>query len=89
MTTKRPLSAAFKTQLVPPILREEQSLNHLTAEHGIHPNQLYRWRERAVGGWPRLFSGQAVQDQAARQAAYDQQVHDLYALIGTRTTQLA
>ena len=82
MDTKRHFTAAFKAQLVQHILREEQTINQLAAEHALHPNQLYRWREIALAGLPSLFSGQAAQDQAARQAAHEQQFHDLYAQIG-------
>src|SRR6476661_6127191 len=89
MNTKRHFTAEFKAKLVQQMLREEQTINQLAAEHGIHPNQLYRWREIALAGLPSLFSGQAAQDQAARQAAHEQQVHDLYAQIGKLTTQLA
>jgi transposase-like protein len=89
MTTKRHFSAEFKAKIVQQILGEEQTINQLAAEHGIHPNQLYRWREIALAGLPRLFSGQAAQDHAALQAAHEQQVHDLYAQIGKLTTQLA
>ena len=89
MNTKRHFTATFKAQLVQHMLREEQTINQLAAEHDLHPNQLYRWREIALAGLPSLFSGQAAHDQAALQAAHDQQVHDLYAQIGKLTTQLA
>ena len=89
MNTKRHFTAEFKAKIVQQILGEEQTINQLAAEHGIHPNQLYRWREIALSGLPRLFSGQAAQDQAALQAVHAQQVHDLYAPIGKLTTQLA
>jgi putative transposase len=89
MNTKRHFTAEFKAQIVRQILAEEQTINQLAAEHGIHPNQLYRWREIALVGLPSLFASQAAPDQAALQAAHDQQVHDLYAQIGKLTTQLA
>jgi len=88
MRTRRSFSPEFKAKLVQQMLREEQTINQLAAEHGVHPNQLYRWREVALAGLPDLFSGQAVQDQAARETAHQQEVHDLYARIGKLTTQL-
>ncbi len=89
MNTKRHFTAEFKAKLVQQILREDQTINQLAAEHSLHPNQLYRWREIALAGLPNLFSGQAAQDQVAMQVAHEQQVHDLYAQIGKLTTQLA
>ncbi len=81
-------SAEFKAKLVQQMLREERSIGQLAAEHGLHPNQLYRWREIALAGLPSLFSGQAAQQQAAREAAHAQEVQDLYARIGKLSTQL-
>ena len=88
MNTKRHFTAEFKAKIVQLILREEQSINQLAAEHSIHPNQLYRWREIALTGLPSLFSGQAALNQSALQAVHEQQLHDLYAQIGKLTTQL-
>jgi transposase-like protein len=88
MKTRRHFTPEFKAQLVQQILREEQSVSQLAAQHGLHPNQLYRWRDQALAGLPGLFSSQAAQEQAARDAAHAQQVQDLYAQIGELTTQL-
>ena len=60
MNTKRHFTAEFKAKLVQQMLREEQTINQLAAEHSLHPNQLYRWREIALAGLPSLFSGQAA-----------------------------
>jgi transposase-like protein len=88
MKTRRHFTPEFKAHLVQQILREEQSVSQLAAQHGLHPNQLYRWRDQALAGLPGLFSSQAAQEQAARDAAHAQQVQDLYAQIGELTTQL-
>lgn len=88
MSKQRHYTPEFKAKLVQQMLREERSVSQLAAEHGIHPNQLYRWRQIALDGLPSLFSGQAAQEQAAREAAHAEQVHDLYAQIGKLTTQL-
>lgn len=89
MNTKSHFTTEFKAKIVRQVLAEEQTVNQLAAKHGIHPNQLYRWREIALADLSSLFSGQATQDQATLQAAHDQQVPDLYAQIGKLTTQLA
>ena len=88
MSKQRHYTAEFKAKLVQQMLREERSAGQLAAEHGIHPNQLYRWRQIALDGLPSLFSGQTAQEQATREAAHAQEVHDLYAQIGKLTTQL-
>jgi transposase len=55
MNTRKQYSSAFKAQLVQEMLREEKAVSQLAAEHGIHPNQLHKWRSIAVEGLPSLF----------------------------------
>ncbi len=86
---KKSYSPAFKAQLVRDLLKEEKSVNQFAVEHGIHPNQLYRWREVALAGVPGLFARDGADLQAAKDAAHEQQLQELYAEIGKLTTQLA
>ena len=86
---KKTYTPMLKAQIVRELLKEEKSVSQLAIEHGLHPNQLYRWRDIAVAGLPSLFSRQeTLQDQAAKAAAHEQQLQDLYAEIGKLTTQL-
>ena len=82
-------NAAVKAQVVHEVLKEQKTFSQIAAEYGVHPNQLYRWRDIALMGLPSLFSGQTAQEQAAREAAHAQQLEELYAEIGRLTTQLA
>jgi len=82
-------SAAFKAQLVREVLKEEKPLNQIAAQHGVHRNLLTQWRDQALAALPGIFSHQAQHDQAAKDAAHAQQVHELYAEIGRLSTQLA
>ena len=85
---KKSYSPAFKAQIVRELLKEEKSVNQLAAEHGLHPNQRYRWREIALAGLPSLFARETAQEHAAKEAAHEQQLQQLYAAIGKLTTQL-
>ncbi len=85
---KKSYSPAFKAQVVRELLKEEKSVNQIAAEHGLHPNQLYRWREIALAGLPSLFAHESAQEQAAKEAAHEPQVQELYAEIGKLTTQV-
>lgn len=80
-------TSAFKAQVVRELLNEEKSVAQLAAEYDVHPNQFYRWREIALAGVPRLFSGQSALEQAAKDAAHAQQLEELYGEIGKLTTQ--
>jgi putative transposase len=82
-------SPAFKAQMVQELLREQKTVSQLAAEYGVHPNQLYRWREIALAGLPSLFSGRTIEEQATKDAAHAREVHELYAQIGELSAQLA
>jgi putative transposase len=83
---RKQYTVQFKAQVVQEILKEEQTLNQLAAEHSVHPNQLKRWKATALEGLPSLFS---KGDQAAQTAAeHERQVTELYAEIGRLTTEL-
>jgi len=85
---RRTHSAEFKAQLVLALLKEEKSAGQLAAEYGVHPNQIYRWREDVLAGLPGLFAAQPARQLAAQQAAHATQVAQLYAAIGRLTTEL-
>jgi transposase len=83
---RKQYTAQFKAQVVQEIVKEEKSLNQLATEHGIHPNQLKRWKATVLEGLPSLFS---KTDQAVQTAAeHERQVTELYAEIGRLTTEL-
>ncbi len=86
--TRRTYTAELKAQAVLALLKEEKSAGQLAAEYGVHPNQLYRWREDVLAGLPSLFTQQPARQLAAQQAAHATQVEQLYAEIGRLTTEL-
>jgi transposase len=80
-------SAAFKAKIVQEMLREEKTMTQIAADHGIHPNQLTKWKATVLQGLPRLFDERDT--TADLKAAHEKEVTDLYAEIGRLTTQLA
>ena len=81
-------SAEFKAKIVKEMLKEEKTVGQLAAEYGVHTNMLYRWRDQVLAGLPRLFSEQAAQELAEKEAQWRQEREGLYAEIGHLTTQL-
>ncbi|MDI6710967.1 MAG: IS3 family transposase [Bacillota bacterium] len=79
---------SFKAQVAPEILKEEKTISQLAAEHGIHPNQLTRWRNQAVKQLPQLLADDR-KGIVALKAGYEKQIEELYAEVGRLTTQLA
>ncbi len=84
---KKQYSAKQKAQIVKEIFKEEKSIAQLSAEYGIHPNQLYRWRAQAEEGLPGLFE-RSDKAEKSEKAAHEREVEELYAKIGRLTTQL-
>jgi transposase-like protein len=82
--TRKQYSADFKAKVVKEMLREEKTIGQLAAEYEVHSNMLYRWREQMLAGLPSLFSDQAAQDLAHKEAEWE----PLYAEIGRLTTQV-
>src|SRR5262249_48205899 len=65
------------------------AFKQIAVEHGVHRNLLTQWRDQALAALPGVFSHQAERDQASKDAAHAQQIHELYAEIGKLSTQLA
>jgi len=78
-------SAAFRAQIIIDLLREAKSVSQIASEHGVHPNQLYRWKAQALKNLPRVFD--AERDKQS-DALHEQQLERLYAEIGRLTTQV-
>jgi transposase-like protein len=60
----------------------------IASEYGVHPTLLYQWREAALTALPTVFSDQSAKEAAAKEAAYQQQIDQLYREVGKLTTQL-
>jgi len=80
-------SATFKAKFVQEMLREEKTITQIAAEHGLHPNQLTKWKATALQGLPSLYDKHDTTIDL--KAAHEKEVTDLYAEIGRLTTQLA
>lgn len=80
-------TAKQKAQIVLEILKEERTVAQIASEHGIHPNQLYKWKAQAMEGLPKLFEEEPKTGKA-QAAEHERTMSELYAEIGRLTTQL-
>ncbi len=80
-------TTAFKAQVVLELLKEEQTINQVAAEHGVHPTQLRDWKKQVLEGLPNLF--EASPEAVRWAAAQEREREELFAQIGRLTTQLA
>ena len=76
----------YKAKLVLELLREERTMSELASLHGVHVNQLSKWRKTALEGLPGLFADKQRRDKA--QSEHEELTKDLYAQIGELTTKL-
>ena len=84
---KKHYIADFKAKVVMEILKEEKTVSQLSAEHGIHSSQLYKWKDQVLAGLPTLFNEQAEKNQREKEAEWQNEREALYAEIGRLTTE--
>ncbi|GEB77982.1 transposase [Sporolactobacillus inulinus] len=70
------------------ILREEATLNELSSKHGVHVNQLRKWKQTALEQLPQLFD-RRQSEQSRIQAEYEDKIERLYGEVGRLTTELS
>jgi transposase-like protein len=58
----------FTAQVVQELLKEEKTLNQLAAEHGVHPNQLKRWKTIALEGLAQPVQHKTIRRHRPRQS---------------------
>ncbi len=80
-------SAKFKAEIVQEVLQENKTITEIASEHGIHPNQIHRWKAIALKGLPGLFNDENKVARAVK-ADHEKKLEELYAEIGRLTTQL-
>jgi transposase len=85
MKKKNNFSAAFKAKVACAALRENKSINELSAEHGVHKTQINKWRKTVTENSATLF------DTIGRNKSSksDINVAELQRIVGEQTIQLA
>ena len=84
---KKKYSGKQKAQIVQEMLRGDKTNSQIASEYGIHPSQLYKWREQVIQGMPDLFENQKKTERELK-ARHEKQIAKLYAEIGKLTTHL-
>ncbi|HHV63295.1 MAG TPA: transposase [Firmicutes bacterium] len=82
MSVKKNYPADFKAKVILEILKEEKSISQISAEYGVHPTQLNRWKNQALEGLPQLFSDEREAIGVVN-AQYEKQIQELYKEMGT------
>ena len=53
---KRKLSGKFKSKVALEAIKGEKTVNQLSKEYEVHPNQISQWKKQLIEGLPDLFS---------------------------------
>ena len=70
MNKRRNFSAKFKTQVVLEALKEQQTLSELAQKHGLHLNQISKWKQEFLASAETVFEkGKAKKKDGGRQKA--------------------
>jgi transposase len=81
---KKKYPAAFKAKVALEAIRGESTLSELASRYELHPNQISRWKARALEGLPDLFSTKNSRDQKKA----EQMQSELYRQIGQLKVEL-
>lgn len=67
-------TAEFKSKVVLELLREEKTLSQISAEYGVHPNLLSRWKADFLERMPSVFSKDTAEiDKLRREYAAEKE----------------
>jgi putative transposase len=81
MTDQRKrFSGAFKTKVAVEAIKGYRTVAEISGDHGVHPNQITKWKKQALDGLPEIFSDRRKkhkEDQEELTAQLYQQIGQL------------
>ncbi len=83
MAKRRNHSPAFKSKVAIEAVRGDKTTAELSAEYGIHPNQISKWKKQRLEALPGVFSGQIVSPDLA----HEKEISRLHEKIGQLTVE--
>jgi len=81
---RRKFSAEFKTKVTIEAIRGLKTLNEITSEYEIQPNQITNWKKQLLTQAPQIFKDRKSSDSHK----VDQKVEKLYQEIGQLQVEL-
>ena len=81
---RRKYSAQFKAKVVMEAIKGEKTEAELASIYQVHPNQISRWRRKALEHLPDIFSGKNDRERKER----DSLEEELYRQIGQLKVEL-
>ena len=73
---RRKFSSAFKAKVALDAVQERETVESLSKKHGVHPNQILRWKKELTDNSSKVFSSDTKPDKSAHL------IDELYKQIG-------
>jgi transposase len=83
MTVRKTHTTQFKTKVALEAIREQKTVNELTAEYGVHATQINTWKKQILSAIPDVFSRKNNKVEQEQQGLVD----ELYRQIGQLTVE--
>ncbi len=64
-------NAEFKSKVAVEAIKEQKTINELTAEYGVHATQISNWKKQALAVIPSAFNTKQHDNEQAQQATID------------------
>lgn len=81
---RRKFSAVIKTKVAIEAIRGLKTLNELSSEYEVHPNQISKWKKQLLTQAPQIFKDGRNSDHGSE----DKKVEKLYQEIGKLQVEL-
>ncbi|WP_115304627.1 IS3 family transposase [Moraxella osloensis] len=77
-------NAEFKSKVAVEAIKEQKTINELTAEYGVHATQISNWKKQALAVIPSAFNTKQQDNEQAQQAIIDELHRQLGQIISER-----
>ena len=77
-------NAEFKSKVAIEAIKEQKTINELTAEYGVHATQISNWKKQALAVIPSAFNTKQQDNEQAQQATIDELHRQLGQVISER-----
>ena len=83
MNKRRKFNSAFKTKVVLEVLSERYSIQELSRKHGVHANQISKWKNQFLANASSVF-----EKPANNQSEEELEKERLYKVIGQQKIEI-
>jgi transposase-like protein len=64
---RKSYSTEFKVKVVLEAFKGQRTINEISSDYGIHPNQVMNWKKQAIESLPDVFSTRRTRDAQAEE----------------------